>query len=90
MLNAPDATSPNRRRQAGSPQNGASPSGFSAIRWEVQPATVPPTPIRTAVSPIGFGEDQAGNLYVTAQGGAVYRFDSAGAVTDPLFSNGFE
>mgnify|MGYP002146686600 CR=1 FL=1 len=70
--------------------DGASPSGYSAIRWESQPATVPPTPIRTAVSPIGFGEDLAGNLYVTAQGGAVYRFDSPSAISDALFANGFE
>ncbi len=38
----------------------------------------------------GFGEDEAGELYMS-QGGSVYRFDSASScLTDLLFEHGFE
>jgi glucose/arabinose dehydrogenase len=38
---------------------------------------------------IGFGEDEAGNVYVTNQGGSILRFSSASA-NDLVFRNGFE
>jgi glucose/arabinose dehydrogenase len=65
----------------GQPDAG-SPSGFSAVVW-ARP-TLP-----TLTSPIGFGEDADGNLYVAAQGGGVFRFVSPTGV-DTLFANGFE
>jgi glucose/arabinose dehydrogenase len=67
----------------GRPDAG-SPSGWVAIRWE-QPAG---TAVLVPGNPIGFGEDADGNLYVTAQGGGVYRFTSASAGV--MFANGFE
>ena len=60
-------------------------SGYSAERW----ATGPTAPIRAPGSPIGFGEDVEGNLYLATQGGEAYRFTSATGA-DTLFRNGFE
>jgi glucose/arabinose dehydrogenase len=68
----------------GKPDAGSS-SGFSAVRWENPPGT----PVTTAGSPIGFGEDLDGNVYVGSQGGQVYRFVSPSS-TGPIFGNGFE
>lgn len=65
--------------------DGGSASGFSATRWE----SAPGTPVLVPSNPIGFGEDAFGNLYVTGQGGSVYRFDSVSG-NALLFANGFE
>lgn len=65
--------------------DGASPSGFSATRWESAPAA----PVFAASGPIGFGEDIDGNLYLATQNGGAFRFTSViGA--DTLFADGFE
>jgi glucose/arabinose dehydrogenase len=68
----------------GRPDAG-SPSGFSAVRWESPPGT----PVLVVSNPIGFGEDIDGNLYVTGQGGGVYRFTSPSG-NSLLFANSFE
>lgn len=65
--------------------DGASTSGYSATRWE----SAPGVPVLVPSNPIGFGEDVFGNLYVTGQGGQVYRFESPTG-TAFLFANGFE
>lgn len=62
--------------------DAVSPSGYVASVW-ARPATP------TVSSPIGFGEDTAGNLYITTQGGSVLRFVSPTG-NDILFANGFE
>lgn len=67
----------------GRPDAG-SPSGWTQTRWESPPGT----PVLAATGPIGFGEDAVGNLYLTVQGNAVFRFTSASAGV--IFSNGFE
>ena len=69
-------------------QPGTSPTGYVAARWEMPAGTA----IRPASGPIGFGEDLAGNLYVGAQGGQIYKFTSASfpELTVDIFKNGFE
>ena len=68
----------------GRPDAGST-SGWSAARWE----STPGTPVLAAGSPFGFGEDLAGNVYLSTGSGGVYRFDSASGA-DTLFENGFE
>ncbi len=65
--------------------DSSSSTGWSQTRWE----SAPGTPVLAAGNPIGFGVDAAGNLYLTVQSGAVYRFTSA-SVADVIFDNGFE
>lgn len=38
----------------------------------------------------GFGEDEAGNLYIVALGGTVVRFTGPTGIADRVFANGFE
>lgn len=67
----------------GRPDAG-SPTGWTQTRWENPPGTA----VRAPTRPIGFGEDAAGELYLTVDGNAVYRFTSASAGV--IFANGFE
>jgi len=41
-------------------------------------------------NPAGFGEDEAGNLYVTLLGGQILRFNGDTGPTDPIFDDRFE
>jgi len=56
----------------------------AAAQWSFQ--TLAGTP---NISAYGFGEDDAGNLFVADGGGKVYRFESDSTV-DPIFVDGFE
>lgn len=68
--------------------DAASPTGWTQTRWESPPGT-PVLAGSLNLGPIGFGEDAAGNLYVTAQNNTVFRFTSA-SFADVIFDNGFE
>ncbi|MBO9661292.1 PQQ-dependent sugar dehydrogenase [Dokdonella sp.] len=57
-------------------------AGVAPWTWE----TLSGTPNMSTYS---FGEDADGNLYVTAQGGQIYRFQSDSA-TDIIFQDGFD